>query len=164
MAKDFCRNTTLEQGTMRDVEEFLVRTVDYRHYTPILATLFSKDRLRAVDECYYATMPGSSPFGLCAISHKGVERSGPEIVGAYVIGRARKLGIGTQLVRASLGLLFQKKLTPVRIGLLSEPMKKIVAKLPEDWKHRIVTYDVDYDLTELEKPILVARDWYREEL
>lgn len=161
MHKDFQSSTEIFKGTPADVDQFLEESVGYNSFSPIMAILFGLDRRRCVDEAFLGYIQSKS-FCCCTISHKGQNQTGqPAIIGLYVIPKARKLGIGTRLFRAALQHCIDKKLTPVRVDVMSDAVMRMIEKLPPEMEQHVQANLVPgFDLTKLEEPYVLNKDWY----
>lgn len=65
------------------------------------------------------------------------------------------------MFKATLQHCIDKGLTPVRVDVISDAVMRIIEKLPPEMeKHLQVNYNPGFDLTKLEEPYVLNKDWY----
>jgi GNAT superfamily N-acetyltransferase len=98
---------------------------------------FGGDRLSCVDEAVVIKHEGQI-VSLASIAPEGEWGSGePTIVGLYTMPDYRLRGLGATVMEAAVRRCQARGLTPVSVAILSQEVKKLIDKLPQNIKQHL---------------------------
>lgn len=113
-----------------------------KHEGLINVILFGGQRFTFVDEVI-AAFDGIILVGAVTLSAVGEYGTGePAIIGLLVTKGWRRKKIGTRLMERAIRRMDERGLTPIYVDVLSEALKRLIEKLDESLKQKLIVNDL----------------------